>query len=368
MWTARAIVAWSLFVAARPAESQAREWSVVQELRIGSTGEGAAGFSDVRGLLVSDEGAIWILEYSTQDIRAFDASGKHLRTIGRRGPGEFLHADGMQLGPDAQVWVHDPRNGRFALFDQTGKFIRHQLAPVSSWGYVWIGGFDRSGRVWNYMAKESDPNRPFFRRTGADWSRSEDLTIPACGPSRLSRAGTVRLPTGTVLDVPFFAWPVAAYDVAAGVIWCAPSSNEHRWLKLSLESGDTLARFNAAASRLPVTSGERDSVVTVVRRILTSERVSESVIDWSRIPRYKPVIREAFVDDEGRLWVDRVTNEKATVLDVYSPSGEPVATLRTEHRIYTRLRPIVKGDTIWFLATDDDDVPYVVRGRIRNAS
>src|SRR6266542_1092390 len=63
------------------------EWRFVQELRIGSEGEGPDGFSDIRGIVVDRKGNLWVLEFSTQDIRVFDPSGKYLRTIGRKGKG-----------------------------------------------------------------------------------------------------------------------------------------------------------------------------------------------------------------------------------------------------------------------------------------
>src|SRR5207244_1014807 len=95
----------------------------------------------------------WILEYSTKDIRIFDPSGKHLRTIGRsgKGPGEFTYPDGMALAPDGLVWVHDPQNARFSIFDQEGKFVRQQLALTNGYGYVWQGGIDRQGRIWDHL-------------------------------------------------------------------------------------------------------------------------------------------------------------------------------------------------------------------------
>ena len=33
--------------------------------------------------------------------------------------------------------------------------------------------------------------------------------------------------------------------------------------------------------------------------------------------------------------------------------------------LFDRVAPVVRGDTVWLIATDELDVQYVVRGRIR---
>jgi hypothetical protein len=65
--------------------------------RIGSVDSGPASFGDIRGYAVNDRGWVFVLDYSTQDVRVFDSPGAFLKTVGRMGsgPGEFRNANGI---------------------------------------------------------------------------------------------------------------------------------------------------------------------------------------------------------------------------------------------------------------------------------
>src|SRR5690348_1053195 len=83
-----------LTIVSRVASAQA-QWTLVEELRIGAAETDATTFADVRGIAVATNGQIYVLEYRTQEIRAFDAKGKFIKNIARRGggPGEISNAN-----------------------------------------------------------------------------------------------------------------------------------------------------------------------------------------------------------------------------------------------------------------------------------
>lgn len=58
-------------------------------------------------------------------IRVYDASGKHLFDIGRRGPddGEFNLPLDVTVGPDGRVYVVDAGNFRVQVFSPDGQFV-----------------------------------------------------------------------------------------------------------------------------------------------------------------------------------------------------------------------------------------------------
>ena len=68
-----------LFVS--PVSAQQR-WTLTEGMRIGSLDEGPAMFSDVRGFVVQRNGDVWVLDYKTQDIRIFDATGSYAIAFG----------------------------------------------------------------------------------------------------------------------------------------------------------------------------------------------------------------------------------------------------------------------------------------------
>jgi hypothetical protein len=80
-----------------PAWTDDNGWTLVEDLRLGSLdGTGPTLFAQIAAILPDDAGNIYILDYPTQEIRVFNASGDHLRTIGGegQGPGELRGARG----------------------------------------------------------------------------------------------------------------------------------------------------------------------------------------------------------------------------------------------------------------------------------
>lgn len=348
------------------------EWRFVADLRVGAGADDPDGLSQVKGLLVTRSGRIWVLEASTQDIRVFDSSGRPLRRIGRKGqgPGELLWPDGMTAGPDGVIWVHDPQNGRFSLFTETGDFLRHQTAPAQGYGWVWTGGIDRTGRVWDRLfGRIEEGPRERLGRARPDWSRVDTLDIPTCqAPGSRPRDAYYWKPLeGTPgarysVPIPFYPASVRAFEWATGAVWCAPSGAEYRLFKLDIERRDTLARISASAPPVSVQPRERDSAITALRQFLA--KLGEPDADWSRIPSVKPVVAGALVDDAGRLWVRRSAPDSVSRFDIYSPDGRPLATVGFPYAIGPWVSPVVRGNRVWLVAVDPDGVPYVLRGRL----
>lgn len=350
------------------------EWQFVEDFRIGGGADDPDGLSDLKGILSTRSGNIWALEASTQNIRVFDSLGKPLRTIGRRGqgPGEFLWPDGMALAPDGVIWVHDPQNGRFSLFSETGDFLTQQIAPAQGRAWVWTGGIDRAGRIWDevFGHLEGDEPKRTLRRAEPDWSRADTVSLPSCRPPGWTSGdgsywkplegsrGGARYSVG----IPFYPGPVLAFDWAGGAVWCAPTGAEYRMFKLGIEQHDTVARIHRGATPLPVTPAERDSAIAGIRKFLAS--INEPDPDWSRIPTVKPVIQSAFVDDAARLWVQRGTVDGTSLFEIHSAGGGAIAEVRIPHTIISWVRPVTRDNVVWLAARDRDGIPYIVRGRI----
>ncbi|HEV8612651.1 MAG TPA: 6-bladed beta-propeller [Gemmatimonadales bacterium] len=349
-----------------PAQS-VPEWRFTEELRIGSERDDPTGFSDVRGVLADRKGNIWVLEASTQEIRVFDPTGKHLRNIGRKGqgPGEFIYADGMAMAPDGLIWVHDPQNARFSIFDQEGKLVRQQLALANGYGYLWLGGIDRQGRIWDQLLIY-DPKNPLLtrmRRAVPDWSKVDTLSLPRCSPPGIQpEAGAFKLPHGFA-GVPFFPGPVNAIDYYAAAAWCAPTSAKYQLDKIAIERRDTLARIARLAAPLAVSAEEREAAIARVKEFM--KKVGDEVsLDWSRIPRYKPILQSAFVDEDGRLWVRRTSPDKGAVFDLYAAAGKPLATVRIGIPVNNYVHALIRGGTAYLVSQEEGEIPYIVRGRI----
>lgn len=86
---------------------------------------------------------------------------------------------------------------------------------------------------------------------------------------------------------------------------------------------------------------------------------------------------DGVVDTAGILWESQITvleGEQWRLLrggatfDVFERDGAYAGTVQTPFKIPSWWNPIVRGDRMWTLATDEFDVGYVVRGRLVSAA
>lgn len=97
----------------------------VEELSIEEK-EGTEGytFNRPQWIRADDEGRIYVMDWGDVCIKVFDALGRWVQTIGRKGqgPGEFDVPAYFDLMPDGRIAVMDSRNQRVTFFDPDGQF------------------------------------------------------------------------------------------------------------------------------------------------------------------------------------------------------------------------------------------------------
>lgn len=101
-------------------------WTVVEELSIGSLeGDAAFQFGQIAGVDVDAAGNLYVADQQAQEIRVFDATGAHLRTIGApgAGPGELGRAVSGVFVVGEEVVVADLGNARISRFATDGTFL-----------------------------------------------------------------------------------------------------------------------------------------------------------------------------------------------------------------------------------------------------
>ncbi len=131
----------TLVVNSRPAWGPDEGWRLDAQpvADIGAVeGEGVELFARISGMRRLESGLIVVAESSVPELRFFDESGNHVRSVGRRGqrPGEFNSIHWLATkGPDSLV-VFDGQGAVFSVFDTAGKFGRSwRLQPHDSIGY-----------------------------------------------------------------------------------------------------------------------------------------------------------------------------------------------------------------------------------------
>jgi hypothetical protein len=103
-----------------------------EDLSIGEK-EGREEYMFTRILIdIDDDENIYVLDGETANIRIFDAHGKFIKTISRRGqgPGELQSPRRIQITPQDEIMVYDSGNRRLSFFSLDGKFIK-QISAAS---------------------------------------------------------------------------------------------------------------------------------------------------------------------------------------------------------------------------------------------
>lgn len=348
-------------------------WTLEEYLRIGTMDEGPASFADVRGVAVGANGTIWVLDFKTQGIRMFDGQGKFVKRVARvgSGPGEIRNANGMVIAPNGDIWVNDPGNGRFTVYTPAGDYSAQYLVHEWGYGYVWSAMFDRQGRLNEQfpLFKPGGTNSMNVRRIAGDGVVMDTIPEPGCrtegvDPERAfyeARSKTASMSMG----VPFLPRPVMAWD-PTGAVWCS-GGDHYEVLRIALVSGDTTTRIIRDVKPLPVTRAEHDREVARIHDSFSTRGFDDPDFGW--IPKTKPVVTALDVDDAGRVWVrGSQADESHTTFDVWNDAGQLVATAVAPFRINPYWHPLFRGDTVYAVTTDADDVPYVVRAVIRRPS
>ena len=357
-----------LFAFATPLMVQAQaRWTLKETLRIGGAEAGPTSFVQTRSIEADSKGRILVYDRQSQDIKMFTPDGKFLRTIGRlgSGPGELRNAEGIRLDREGRIWVRDAANARFTVFSPEGEFEKNWTMKFCWSQGSWHPQVDSKGRIVDYdCVVPSGGGRSVGYAVvayRADMSGVDTLSArPECGTRELSEAGTwiTRSEKSTMYrSIPFAPFPLPALG-PDGETWCAPNSARYEVVRVVAGAKDTV-RISRAIAAVPVTKAERDSVIAGF------EEKGPLGLDFGRIPRNKPAIERITVDDQGRPWVRRTNAQGVIEFDVYSNVGQPVATVMLgRFRSPAHFPFVVRGDNVYMVVLDEDDVQHVVRFHI----
>jgi hypothetical protein len=170
----------------------------------------------------------------------------------------------------------------------------------------------------------------------------------------------------TWAQVPFFARP---YEVLTpnGEFWTTTGGSPRLEASLWTPPGDTSLVFSSLRMPIPVTSAERDSAMSALEDRFAERTGRNAGLDPSRVPDTKPTVYGLSMDDRERLWV-RLSEPSAdtTAYDVFGGDGAHAETVHMPFRVDGWVPPVVRGDTVWVVVTDELDVQYVVRAQLHS--
>lgn len=137
-----------------------------------------------------------------------------------------------------------------------------------------------------------------------------------------------------------------------------PRTNGYRIAQVTFAQ-DTILLFESRRAPLPVTAAERDSAINAIR-----DRIDGRELDWSEIPDEKPIVETILLDSRGRVWVQVRASNEETTYDIFSRDGIYEGTVTTGLKILSSPLPVIVGEVLHGIVTDELGVQYVVRARL----
>lgn len=333
---------------------------LTEDVRIGSQEtEGPTSFNQVTALMVDGAGRVYVLERATQEIRVFDARGKYVRRIGRKGagPAEFQDAIGMDWDRSGHLWVVDQRNARYSVFDTAGHLTAEHPRPFSTFfTSTWRGGIDSIGRVYEWYNIFGPSNRTVLLRLDSALHISDTLPLP----NYEGHVFKIEHPGMRMFAaVPFTPSLVWSFD-PRGYIWFGTTVPYRVYQRRF--AGDTVRIIERSYSTIRVTAHDRDSAVASLKWFTDQG----GIVNPSRIPDVKPAFAGFVVDDRGHLWVQPVTSGHVEEdgYDVFDVEGRYLGRMHSRIRFLLTPPPIFKGSYVYGVVSNEDGVPYIVRARV----
>jgi hypothetical protein len=334
-------------------------WRVREVFRLGGRAEPTEQLftSQLLGTAISPRGEVYVLDHLAGSVSVFGASGRLIRTVGRRGrgPSDLATPTGFTWSDDGHLWVSDPGNRKYVVFDSTGAMVGTH--PRSVQGYPRRQYPLVHDPAFGIIDEAAWTGSLVLLRTTVNGELHDTLMIVdrTGGPSQavMDAARTLAGRPRSAFDrvgrhyVSRMKWAIDP----SGTIWTG-SPHELRFIKRDW-NGDTL---------LVVTADHRDAALTPEDEELISIAMRQGDLNRDDINPIRPLFQALHVLEGGYLLVQLVDTPGVASprFDVYEPTGrylgeldlgfapDPLGTLGS------------RGDLIVAPMLGDLDVPYAV--------
>lgn len=334
---------------------------------------------------VGNHGEVYLWDPATPAIWLFDKNGGLRTRIGRKGsgPGEYLAVNGIASLPDDRMIAWDGGNGRMSVYSPAGRFIEHWQTPVvpqrSNLGIF----VDSLGTTWMRCLLRS-PGDQLDQSIRIGWVRidSSGRTMDTVFAPTLPEADTVlraekhrdSVGLSRVIMRPYGRYQVETVSRSGSPVVAQTTPYRVYWdLSKKHHRVDILER--------PIELSANEKRET---RRWVEQWMREADPQWAwrgvKLPDERPPIVQLLGALDGRIWVQRSSDRPRAavrtadarlqpwltsaeqVWDVFEPTGELVGRASTN----LNFRPYAaRGDSLWGILRDDNDVPTLAKMAIR---
>jgi hypothetical protein len=368
-----------------------------EELSIGIA-DGAEEYmlGEIADIALARDGSIYVFDRQVPAIRHYDAQGKFLRSIGRRGqgPGEYHSASGLATLRDGRLLLWDTGNWRINVYAANGDVLTQWTTPSGMGGggtamYSRAIMVDTSGLVITrktILDIRNSMNRPtIWLRYRPDGTPLDTIHAPAA-PRMMEEVSATSGQARVSRPVPFAPRRIVVMSPLGHLV----AGLADRYAFEIHQPGRPVVSVRRDVRPEPVSRAERADA-----RREVEERMRQTDPSWSwngpDIPAVKPFYADLQVGLDGRIWVaiipeagprigsisggggvgpgrQRPTTQGAppepphpALYDVFEPDGRYIGQAETPARFSSVVR---RGDQVWGVSVDADDVPRIKRYRI----
>jgi len=339
-----------------------REWRLVPEATIGSVDQDGYEFGNVVGVALDPLGRVWVADGKQSVLRVFDAGGKLVRTVGRkgRGPNEFLSISGMTFDPSGRLWVVDGGNARYTVYDTAGKLVKTASRSANMSATPWPGRFDDEGRLYDVSGTLAPDGSivTYIVRLDSALQPADTFAVPPFDEEVFQIVrGDARNRTTEQVAVPFTGMQTWKID-PQGFVWIANTAR-YRMERHNF-GGGVRQVVEHATEPVRVTREDRERMLEGYQGFIGRG----GKIDMARVPKTHAVLNTFMFDDTGHLWSSPVTSAReGRALDVFELNGRFLGRVPLPTGMRSSPRAI-RGDRMVVVATDSLDVQSVVLLRI----
>jgi len=356
---AGSIAAASTFAQEVPRQEAA--FSLVELWRVGGVNAGPE--SAFQGpffvTAIGPEGEAVILDQLASRVSVFEGNtGSFVRAFGRLGdgPGELRGPGGMAWGPGYRLWVADPFDRSYAVFDSVGVFVETVPRPGrSTASRVYPLVIRPDGGVLDHVPASRDIKLFHLDSTGA--IRNE-LVIRRPRVELDGRELALPMP-GSELGEAFSA----VNGLRPTIRWSFTKDGKSVWVVRSdsmvlvhlAMTGDTLAQVRLH-HRSAAFNSAQGQAVDRINRLLGYDA------------GYAPILVQAIhVLDDGRvlLQIGSSWTESGQEFDVLDPRGRLLGTVKAPFKVHHRSEMASRGDTLLVPAVGEYDVPLLVKALLK---
>jgi hypothetical protein len=292
-------------------------------------------------LRVDDRGFVYVMDWGDMHIKVYDAAGKFVRTIGRKGqgPGEFELPVWFSILSAGRVCIVDGNQRRVVLLNSQGEYLS-MFSPEGFFRSVAVDGQDRIYLAkWGFVEKpklsEEMRDVPYVtsiyrtEASGKEFAHLTDVFGESVPMKSLSSGGVV-MTTGLYAVV----WNVNRQGRIYALYNEKYSINAH--------GPDGQIEFSFGRAYKPV------------KNTFTKGPFAQK--------KYLPVFGESnhtiVFDDDGNLWIELYKGKEndASVYDVFSQDGTYLKQVKGRHRIFQ-----FKKEKIYSIVESEDGYRTVKR-------